>query len=141
MGDDPWGDEFLGDDDPWENVFFGGFVPWEAQAIGGDEPWDNVASVVFRVEAPEGWRFVTKDWPAGLAAYVNSDGDVLEMDAEATASSYATTIGKMNMLTFEEVSNDEDGGFIPAHGAMLALIATGMVAGPLALRRGRALRP
>jgi hypothetical protein len=135
FGDDPWDDECIGGDEPWDNVFFGGVVPWGAQAIGGDEPWDNVANVVFRLEAPEGWRFATKDWPAGLADHVNSEGDVLEMDSATVASSYASTMGRMNTLTFEELSDDGDGGFIPSYGASLALVATGLTALLLGVRR------
>ncbi len=140
LGDDPWGDECIGGDEPWDNVFLGGVVPWGAQAIGGDEPWDNKANVVFTLEAPDGWRFVTDDWPAGLADHLNSEGDVLEMDAAATASSYASTMGRMNMLTFEELSDDEDGGFIPSNGAMLTLVAVGTTAMLFAVGRGRAPR-
>jgi hypothetical protein len=141
LGDDPWGDACIGGDEPWDNVFFGGVAPWGAQAIGGDEPWDNVANVVFSLEAPDGWRFATKEWPTGLADHVNSEGDVLEMDSATTASSYASTMGRMNTLSLEELSDDGDGGFIPDYGAMLTLVAASMVATLLSLRRGRAHKP
>lgn len=142
IGDDPWGDECIGGDEPWDNVFFGGVLPWEAQAIGGDEPWDNKANVVFRLEAPEGWRFATDAWPAGMSGYVNSEGDVLEMDSAATASSYATTMGKLNTLSFEKVVEhaDDDGGFIPGHGALLAVASTVLVAAIMTTRRQRSSR-
>jgi len=130
VGDDPWGDECIGGDEPWDNVFFGGVSPWEAQAIGGDEPWDNKADVAFKLVAPEGWRFVTGGWPAGMTAYVSSDGTVLEMGTEGASSDYAATMGKLRTLSFEKVVEhaNEDGGFIPGPGAGLAMAATATVA-------------
>ena len=138
LGDDPWGDECIGGDEPWDNVFFGGVEPWGAQAIGGDEPWDNKVNVVFRMEAPEGWRFATDAWPAGMSGYVNSEGDVLEMDSAAAATSYATTMGRLNTLSFEKVvEHADDGGFIPGYGALSVLASTALVAAVLAVRRHR----
>ena len=129
----------IGGDEPWDNVFFGGVLPWEAQAIGGDEPWDNKVNVVFRMEAPEGWRFATDTWPAGMSGYVNSEGDVLEMDSAAAATSYATTMGRLNTLSFEKVVEhaNDDGGFIPGYGALSVLASTALVAAVLAVRRHR----
>ena len=139
-GDDPWGDECIGGDDPWENVFFNGLVPWGSEAIGGDEPWDNKVNVLFTLEAPDGWRFVTEGWPSGLADHLNTMGDVLEMDSEAAATSYAATMGRLNMIEFEELSRDVAEGFMPACWAMLALAATGRTAMLIIVRRRRALR-
>lgn len=138
FGDDPWGDECIGGDEPWENVFFGGLVPWGSQAIGGDEPWDNKVNVAFRLQAPDGWKFVTNNWPSGLADHLNPKGNVLLMDSATVASTYATTMGRLNMIEFQELSYDVGEGFMPACGAMLALAATGMVAAPCMVRRGRA---
>ncbi len=135
--DTPWGDEFIGGDEPWENTFIGGEDPWGEEAVGGDEPWDNKVDVIFRVEAPTGWRFVTRDWPSGMSDHVESDGSVLDMDASATHSSYATTMGKLNKLTLEEVKEDDDGGFIPGLGAPLALTSMALLVTVLLARRRR----
>ncbi len=134
-GDDPWGDECIGGDDPWENVFFNGLVPWGSEAIGGDEPWDNKVNVVFSLEAPDGWGFVAEGWPSRLAGHLNTRGDALEMDSEAAATSYAATMGRLNMIKLEELSRDVDEGF------MLALGATSVIAMLLVVTRGRALHP
>jgi hypothetical protein len=93
--------------------------------------------VVFRLEAPEGWRFATGDWPAGLAAHLNSEGDVLELGSVAAASSYANTMGRLNTLSFEKVVEHDDGGFIPGYGALSALASTVLVAAVLTVRRHR----
>ena len=136
VGDDPWGDECIGGDEPWDNVFFGGVLPWEAQAIGGDEPWDNKADVAFKLVAPEGWRFATGGWPAGMTAYLSSDGTVLEMGTAGASSDYAATMGKLNSVSFEKVVEhaNEDGGFIPGPGAAIAMASAVLAA--LAMRVG-----
>jgi hypothetical protein len=95
-------------------------------------------SVVFRMEAPKGWRFVTGTWPEGMAHHVSPEGDVLEMDSATVASSYATTMGRLNTLSFEKVvEHADDGGFIPGYGALSVLASTALVAAVLAVRRHR----
>jgi len=92
--------------------------------------------VAFRLEAPDGWRFQTGGWPAGMTAYVSSDGDVLEMGSAAASSSYATTMGKLRTLSFEKVVEhaNEDGGFIPGPGAVFAMASAVLAA--IAMRVG-----
>jgi hypothetical protein len=85
-------------------------------------------SVVFRMEAPKGWRFVTGTWPEGMAHHVSPEGDVLEMDSATVASSYATTMGRLNTLSFEKVAQHSDNGFIPGYGALLAVASTALIA-------------
>jgi hypothetical protein len=96
--------------------------------------------VVFRLEAPDGWRFATKDWPAGMSGYVNPEGDVLEMDSAASSSSYATTVGRLNTLSFEKVAQHSDGGFLPGFGAAIALASTTLVALAMTARKQRQSR-
>lgn len=134
VGDDPWGDEAIGGDEPWENVFYGGIVPWGDEAIGGDEPWENKVKVDFRMEAPQGWRFMTGNWPPALFDYLNSGKDAIEMDSAAAATYYASTIGRMNILAFEDLGREVGEASIPACLAILALAAGGRV-GTLVSRR------
>jgi len=75
-----------------------------------------------------------------MSGYVNAEGDVLEMDSAAVASSYATTMGRLNTLSFEEVTQHSDGGFIPGYGATVALASTVLIAVTLTVRRHRSSR-
>jgi PGF-CTERM protein len=133
IGDDPWDDEFIGDD-PWDNVFVGGVDPWDGEFVGGDEPWDNKLNVEFRVEAPEGWKFKKKDWPAGLEDFLGSDDTKLSMDPLQTRASYSTTMGKLESLTIEEQTAD-DGDDGPGFGFVLVVVAVASAA--LVARRRR----
>jgi hypothetical protein len=121
-GDDPWGDEFIGGDEPWENVFVNGISPWGNEAIGGDEPWENRVQVAFRLEIPNGWSFVTGDWPPGLADHLYPGGNVLKMDTSAIASSYASTLGRMNLFLIEKTGHRVNEGIIYACAAVLTML-------------------
>jgi hypothetical protein len=73
-----------------------------------------------------------------MSSYLNSEGDVLEMDPAASASSYATTMGRLNTLSFEKVvEHSDDGGFIPGYGAVLAVASAALIAVVLTSRRQR----
>ena len=123
-GDDPWGDEFIGGDEPWENVFANGISPWGNEAIGGDEPWENKVEVTFRLEIPGEWSFVTGNWPPGLADHLKAGGNVLEMGTEAVASSYASTLGRMNLLLLENAGHRVSEGPMYACAAILIILVT-----------------
>lgn len=124
-GDDPWGDEFIGGDEPWENVFLSGVSPWGDEAIGGDEPWENKVQVHFRLEVPGEWSFVTGNWPSGLVTYLNPGGNVLEMGTSAVTSSYASTLGRMNLLRIENTGHRVNEGIVYAYAAVLVMLVIG----------------
>jgi len=66
---------------------------------------------------------VTSDWPPGLTVYLNPGGHVLEMGTEAVASSYASTLGRMNLLLLESTGHRVGERPICACAAMLMMLA------------------
>ncbi len=114
--------------DTHEVEFKDGFLGGD-DFIGGDEPWENEFEIVFKLSAPDGWKFKDGSLPTKMKDYINDDGDEIKLQGTDLQSEWNNTFGKLT--TFTIVKGDESPGF----GLTLDLGATLLVAVAVGRRR------
>ncbi len=115
------------DKDTHEVEFKDGFMGDDF--IGGDEPWEDELEIMFKVSAPDGWKFKSGSLPTKMKDYLNDEGDEVKIEGADLHNEWNNTFGKLTTLTIEK--SDESPGF----SLSLALGATLLAALVVARRR------